>query len=235
MQNKGVLYLIPNSISESDNWVYPDLKSAIISSGRFLVETPKVARRWIKKIDPSMELEKLEMFVYDKKTSSEEIKELLEPLKQGISICIITDSGQPGIADPGSNAVFIAQKWNIKVKPFVGPSSIFLALAASGLNGQQFNFHGYLPINQNEVISKIRKLELESRKSGVTQIFIETPYRNKRMFDCLTSILNSSTALCVGFDITGNSESIETRSIGDWRKLPFEFSKRPCIFLFQAL
>lgn len=234
MQSKGQLYLIPSSISDNHEWFYPNLKRIINSIDRFLAETPKTARKFIKTVDTAIHLESLEILTYNKETKLSEIETLLSPLKQGKNIGIITDAGMPGIADPGNKAILKAHEWRIKVKPLVGPSSIILGLSASGLNGQQFAFHGYLPIQGDELRHLLRKLEIKSGKDKETQIFIETPYRNAKLFTLLLKELKPETYLSIGFDLTGSQEQIITKPIRQWKKEPFSFSKLPCIFMFLA-
>ncbi|HEX9651465.1 MAG TPA: SAM-dependent methyltransferase [Cyclobacteriaceae bacterium] len=233
-QTKGKLLLIPNLISETKSQIELEVVSAIQNTKYFLAETPKIARRFIKNIDSNIHLESLSINPYDKNTSMEELELLLQPLKQGFDVGIITDSGMPGIADPGSSAVLIAHKWGVQVKPFVGASSIFLALSASGLPGQQFSFHGYLPVSEKECTSTIKKLELESSKRNSSQIFIETPYRNKRLFNLLLKTLMGDTKLCIAMDITGIEERIMTQTVSKWNRQSFEFKKLPCVFIIYS-
>jgi len=234
MQKKGHLYLIPNSISDNHEWIYPHLKKIIRQIDRFLAETPKTARRFIKVIDPEIHLESLEIISYNKDTHSSDIENLIAPLKNSKHIGILTDAGIPGIADPGNLAILKAHEWGVEVKPLVGPSSLFLALSASGLNGQQFTFHGYLPVQQPDLSKKIKELEKRSKGFYETQIFIETPYRNSKIFEQLLKTLQPYTYLSIAYDLTGTQEKTMTKQIRDWRKNPFTFLKLPCVFLILA-
>ena len=155
-------------------------------------------------------------------------------LKEGTDVGLVSDAGCPGIADPGSHIVQKAHDLNIEVEPVVGPSSIFLALMASGLNGQQFSFHGYLPIKEGDFKRKIQLLESNSRKNKGTQIFIETPYRNNPMWSMILSSLSPATRLCVGYDLHGANQFVKTKEVGEWKSQKQTFDKKPCVFLFQA-
>ena len=171
----------------------------------------------------------------DKSSTQEEIKDFLAPLFRGSNIGLLSESGSPAVADPGAKMVALAHQNNIKVIPMTGPSSILLALMASGLNGQQFKFHGYLPSEKNERIKKIILIENESRKNNETQIFIETPYRNQHVFNDLIETLKEQTQLCIGLDITSENESIHTKNIRDWKKeIAIDLKNKPCVFLLQS-
>jgi len=155
-------------------------------------------------------------------------------IKEGKSIGIVSEAGCPGVADPGQELVTIAQQKGVVVKPLVGPNAVLLALMASGLNGQRFHFHGYLPIDNHERSKAIRELESESLKKDCTQIFIETPYRNNQVMEALLTHCRPSTRLCVAVDLTGNNEWIKTRSIAGWQQDKTDIHKRPAIFLIYA-
>ena len=165
----------------------------------------------------------------DKNNNAESIA--ISWLKEGKNVGLMSESGMPGVADPGNKIVRMAHKERLKVMPMVGPSSIFMALAASGMNGQNFQFHGYLPINENELQKKLKHLETESRKYNKTQLFIETPYRNKRMLGFCIKALDNSTLLGVALDITGEEENIIVQPIQDWKKQNIELPKQPAIFM----
>jgi len=217
MRNSGTLYLIPTSLSkktlkeelnEKDIQKVKDLKF-------FIVETPKVARAHLK--DMGMILQELDMAILDEHTKTREMPSLLEPLIHGNDVGLMTDAGSPAIADPGSLVVRECHRLGIKVIPLVGPSSIVLALMASGLNGQRFRFLGYLPKDPERRKKKIRSIERESERSNESQIFIEAPYRNRSLFNDLLQVCKSNTDLTVAIDITGENEYINTMSIKEWR------------------
>jgi 16S rRNA (cytidine1402-2'-O)-methyltransferase len=232
-QKKGNLYLIPTPLAENslDKLVTADLKSIVRNIDHFLAENVRTTRRFISSLKLDIEIDKLKFSVLDKKTSNEEISKLCSPLTRGIDMGVLSEAGCPGIADPGNLAVSFAHKNEIKVIPLVGPSSIFMALMSSGFNGQNFAFHGYLPIDKQERIKWIRELENEVKKSKQTQIFMETPYRNMQVLADLLQVCKPFTRLCIARNITGTDELIATRSIEQWKKLTIELHKAPTIFL----
>lgn len=233
--NKGILFLIPCSISDAPAaaQLSPRVLHELPSINSFLVEDVRTARRFLSSLKVFPSIENLRFDVLDKDTKAVEVESLLSPLLQGRSIGVISESGCPGVADPGALAVKYAHRMNVKVVPLVGPSSILLALMASGLNGQQFAFHGYLPIGP-EIQRAIRESEKESLAKKQTQIFIETPYRNNQVFIHLTKTLKESTMLCVAIDITGSNEQIRTQRVGEWRQQKTEWPKLPAVFLILA-
>jgi len=226
------LFLIPTTLGDTPiSKALPDYnKTVILSIKHFIVENIRTARRFIKKTDPSIDINSLTFFTLDKHTPKESISSFLKPIEEGFSIGIISEAGCPAIADPGADVVAIAQQKNIKVIPLVGPSSILLALMASGFNGQNFAFHGYLPIDNEQRIKALKNLEQKIYSENQTQLFIETPYRNDKIFDDIIKSCKSSTKLCIAADITLDSEYIKTLSISDWKKQKPDLSKRPCIF-----
>ena len=230
------VYLIPSLLGESPyNRVLPEYNLEIIRSiNTFVVENEKSARKFIKQVCPEKVQADLELYILDKDTDAQELFELVKLLDQGKTIGIISEAGLPAVADPGAQLVKVAQDKKIQVVPLVGPSSILLALMASGMNGQNFAFHGYLPIDKNERKKHLGQLEAESSKTGIAQIFMETPYRNNQMIEDLTKILRADTKICVACDITLESEDIRTRSIKDWKKEKYDFHKRPAIYVMQA-
>jgi 16S rRNA (cytidine1402-2'-O)-methyltransferase len=231
----GKIYLIPAPVSEDTLSVIPSL---VIETLRgldyFLVEDVRTARRYLSSLKIYPSIERLQFEVLNKDTKQSELAGLLKPLREGKNIGIISESGCPGIADPGAVAVKYAHQNNIVVVPLVGPSSILLALMASGLNGQQFAFHGYLPIDGSEIGQKLKELERESKVKKQTQIFIETPFRNNSLFEHLMKNLQAETYLTVAIDITGKSEFIQTKKIVQWKEIKMEWSKNPAVFLFLA-
>jgi 16S rRNA (cytidine1402-2'-O)-methyltransferase len=236
MTSKGKLYLIPNVISEStEEKVIPvGVKTVLKDLSHFLAEDIRTARRYLSSLTIYPSIEALHFQVLNKDTLPQELSALMQPIKEGHNLGILSESGCPGIADPGALAVEYAHQQNIKVVPLVGPSSILLALMASGLNGQQFAFHGYLPIDAKDAIQKIKELERESKAKNQTQIFIETPYRNNSVFDHFLKSLHNDTRLTVALDLTGINESIQTLSIIQWKKNKAAWPKSPAVFLFLA-
>tara|TARA_R110000868_G_scaffold4211_16_gene26825 strand:+ start:15395 stop:16111 length:717 start_codon:yes stop_codon:yes gene_type:complete len=238
MENKnlGKLYLIPTTLGDTEPLeVLPiSIKRTIENVNYFIVENEKTARGFIKKISSGKSQSGLNIELLNKFTEPEIIPTFLQPCLEGKDVGIISEAGCPGIADPGADVVRIAHEKNIKVVPLVGPSSILLALMASGLNGQNFAFNGYLPIESGERKSAIKKLEKLSKDTGQSQLFIETPYRNDKLFAELCKTLNPYTKVCVACDITLPAEYISTKLIKDWSKEKLDLHKRPTIFIIQA-
>ncbi|MFI5164677.1 MAG: SAM-dependent methyltransferase [Bacteroidia bacterium] len=234
---KGILYLIPVPIAnEEDNsdLVYPLLQSTVNSLDEFIIEDLKTARRSLRKIGFKGEFDKTVFHVLNEHTDPKSIESFLASAEKGKNIGLMSEAGMPCIADPGSEIVRLAHKKNIKVVPLYGQSSIFLALAASGLNGQNFCFHGYLPKSQNERKKKLKELCSSPFREGVscTHIFIETPYRNNHLLEDILSTCSPEILLCVAMTVTGKSEMILTKSIAEWRRseLP-NLDKQPTVFL----
>ena len=232
--NKGTLYLIPCTLGDTS--AEQVLPQHVIDIARklkhFVVEQPKTARQFLSALKPEQPIQSLHFASLNEHTATNELAELLAPLLAGHDVGIISEAGCPGIADPGADLVNLAHKNGIRVVPLVGPSSILLALMASGLNGQCFAFHGYLPIAEQERNKAIATLETESAKRKQTQMFIETPYRNDKLFGALLAQCRPQTLLCVATDITLSSEQIHTRSIAQWKSQPApQLNKRPSLFL----
>ncbi|ATA76105.1 SAM-dependent methyltransferase [Capnocytophaga canimorsus] len=228
----GKLYLIPNLLGEStvDAVLPPQVASVVSSLTHFIVENEKSARKFIKQITPEKSQQSLNFYVINKHTQATEIPSFLNPCFSGFSVGVISEAGCPGIADPGSEVVSLAHQKNICVVPLVGPSSILLAMMASGLNGQSFAFNGYLPIDREQRKKTLKSLERKARE-GQTQIFIETPYRNDKMLADLLQTLQPNTLLCIASDITLPTETIKTQTISQWKKVKVDFQKRPTIFI----
>ncbi|GJQ04131.1 SAM-dependent methyltransferase [Capnocytophaga canimorsus] len=228
----GKLYLIPNLLGEStvDAVLPPQVASVVSSLTHFIVENEKSARKFIKQITPEKSQQSLNFYVINKHTQATEIPSFLYPCFLGFSVGVISEAGCPGIADPGSEVVSLAHQKNICVVPLVGPSSILLAMMASGLNGQSFAFNGYLPIDREQRKKTLKSLERKARE-GQTQIFIETPYRNDKMLADLLQTLQPNTLLCIASDITLPTETIKTQTISQWKKVKVDFQKRPTIFI----
>jgi 16S rRNA (cytidine1402-2'-O)-methyltransferase len=227
------LYLLPSLLGETAyNEVLPDKNREIIGSLRhFIVEDIRTARRFLKQVDKDIVIEDLTFYELNEHTTVAQIASLLTPLKNGNNVGLMSDAGCPGIADPGADVVAMAHAADIKVVPLVGPSSIFLALMASGMNGQNFAFNGYLPVKSDEKAKKIRDLERRALSDNQCQVFIEAPYRNNKLFDDFLTVCNANTRLCVAADITTATEFIETKSIIHWKKKRPDLHKRPTIFI----
>ena len=235
IENIGAIFLIPNLLGDSAPLeVLPiSVKKNIESLTYFICENEKVARAFIKKIAPNKAQQELNIVLLNKFTDPQEVASFLDPCFEGESIGLISDAGCPAIADPGAIIVELAHKKGIPVKPLVGPSSILLALIGSGMNGQNFAFNGYLPIDKEERKKTIKALEKKSSELQQTQIFMETPYRNDAIISDLIKILHPSTRLCIACDLTLKSETIRTHTIEEWKKSSISIQKRPAIFLIQ--
>jgi 16S rRNA (cytidine1402-2'-O)-methyltransferase len=234
---KGVLYLIPSAIAQgaSQSTLTPQVQKIIIETKHFVAEHIREARRFISSLKLGITIEDLDFKELNKRTPNEQLEELLQPILNGHNLGVLSDAGCPGVADPGAEIVKVAHRLRIEVVPLVGPSSILLALMASGLSGQNFRFTGYLPIETKELRNKIKLLENQSRKENESQIFIETPYRSDKLLQQLITVLNTSTLLTVAMDITGSNENIRTLSVADWKTNKMIIGKTPTVFLFMAM
>lgn len=229
------LYLIPNVVAEDALHTLSPQALAVLPDLRFfLAEDARTARRFLSSLKIYSAIEGLNFQRLDKDTAYADLNEIMQPLLEGDSIGVISESGCPGVADPGALAVRWAHAHRVRVVPLVGPSSLLLALMASGLNGQKFAFHGYLPIEGQEAARKIRELERESAAKGQTQIMIETPYRNANLFQNLIKNLSAHTRLCIAMDLSGKSEWVQTQTVEEWRKHATPWPKTPAVFLFLA-
>jgi 16S rRNA (cytidine1402-2'-O)-methyltransferase len=233
---KGNLYLIPCTLGENSPLeVLPLLiKKAIENIDHYIVEHEKSARRFIKNVASKKQQNSLHIEEINKFTDQEDIPNMLAPCLKGLDVGVISDAGCPGIADPGAAVVAQAHKNGIKVVPLVGPSSILLAMMASGFNGQNFAFNGYLPIDKAERKAKIKQLEKRSIQDNQSQLFIETPYRNNQMLESLTTALQKNTEICVACDITLSTEYIRTAPAKDWKRIKVDLHKRPTMFIIQG-
>lgn len=231
----GNLYLIPCTLGDTPPLeVLPLLvKKAVEEIDHYIVEHEKEARRFIKHIVPRKSQPDIHFSIINKFTDPMEIPDMLLPCFDGKDVGVISDAGCPGIADPGASIVAQAHIKGIKVVPLVGPSSILLAMMASGFNGQNFAFNGYLPIDKRERRKEIKRLERLSEDQNQSQSFIETPYRNNQMLESLISVLNPQTLVCIACDITLPSEYILTQNIASWQKTKIDLNKRPTIFIIQ--
>jgi 16S rRNA (cytidine1402-2'-O)-methyltransferase len=234
MGKTAIIYLIPSLLDENGKDAIPHyIIDAVKQCQVFFVEQERTARRYLKLLWKEMVIDDYEWHTIHK---SEEtvIKQFADDIKKGKTIGIISEAGCPGVADPGQLLIHKAQQMGAIIKPLVGPSSILLALMASGLNGQNFHFHGYLPIDQPGRVKAIQSLEAASRKATTTQIFIETPYRNNQMLETLIKTCLPSTQLCVAVNLTGEKEWIKTTTIGEWKRQVPDIHKQPAIFLLFA-
>ena len=230
----GKVYLLPTFLEEENlQTIPPYVTDAVKECQAFFVENERSARRYLKRLWKEMVIDDYEWHAIHK--AEETVQETFRKLLQrGLTIGIISEAGCPGVADPGQLLVSEAQKMGAPVKPFVGPSSILLALMASGMNGQQFHFHGYLPIDNQDRIKMLKELESASQKNKATQLFIETPYRNNQLLEAILNHCQPNTSLCIAADITGKEEMIKTKTIAEWKKTIPDLHKRPVIYLLLA-
>ncbi len=233
----GTLFLVPVSLGESA-WdvTHPaQVRNQACELTHFVVENAKTARAELKRLEHPKPMRELDIRELPASPSAEELEALLAPLLAGNDLGLMSEAGCPAVADPGALLVGAAHRHGIRVTPLTGPSSLLLALMGSGLNGQRFAFHGYLPVDEKERARRLRELEAESRRQDQTQLFIETPYRNDRMFDALLANCDGHTRLCVACDLSTAEEWIGTDTIGAWRKRERPaITKRPTIFLLLA-
>lgn len=232
-ESKSIVYLIPSLLDDEAIETIPSyVIDAVKGCQVFFVESERTARRFLKKMSREIVIDDYEWFVVSDASGASDT--FTEKVTEGKHIGIISEAGCPGVADPGQELVAIAHKMDVKVKPFVGPNSILLALMASGMNGQRFQFVGYLPINESERVKVIRELESESQRKNCTQIFIETAYRNNQLIESVVKSCKPNTRFCIAADVTGANEWIKTKKIADWRREKIDVHKRPAIFLLLA-
>jgi 16S rRNA (cytidine1402-2'-O)-methyltransferase len=234
--NSGTLYLIPTPLGADDiAWTTPAaVRQCAAGLGHYIVEHPKTARQFLKQIGCILPLQEIRMQVLNEHTPFNELEGLLAPLLAGNDVGLLSEAGCPAVADPGAGLVRLAHQRNLRVVPLVGPSSILLALMASGLNGQRFVFRGYLPAERSKRVSKIVELERDSIARDQTQIFIETPYRNQKLLESLVFTCHDDTVLCIACNLTLASEYISTRTVREWRHSLPELNDKPAIFLLQG-
>lgn len=232
---KGKLYLIPTRLGDNAPLeVLPmSVKKIIELVDDYIVENEKTARNFIKKISSGKSQPSLKINVLNKFTQPSELESFLNPCDEGKPVGLISEAGCPGIADPGAEIVKIAHKKDIRVIPLVGPSSILLAMMASGMNGQNFTFNGYLPIENSERKKALKALERESFNTNTSQIFIETPYRNNKLLEEMCKTLHPETNVCVACDITLPTEYIKTKTAAEWKNVTVDLHKRPTIFVLH--
>ena len=227
------LYLLPVTLGDTlVETVLPSYNKEIILGIRhFIVEDVRSARRFLKKVEKTIDIDALSFYPLNKHTSPEAISGYLKPLQEGCPMGVISEAGCPAVADPGADVVAIAQRKNLRVVPLVGPSSIILSVMASGFNGQSFAFHGYLPIEPTERVKRIKQLEQRIYNENQTQLFIETPYRNNKLAEDILRNCRPQTKLCIAANITCEGEYIRTKTVKEWQgRLP-DLTKIPCIFL----
>ena len=232
----GILYLIPSVITEDniEDQIPSGHLNYINQIDEFAVENLRTARRHLRSIGFTKDFDEMVFHVVDKRTDDTTIENIIASLIQGKNIGLLSEAGLPCIADPGAKLVFNAHEKDISVFPLSGPSSIFLALMSSGFNGQSFTFHGYLPIDKNQLTQKIKKIEEESYKNGYSQLFMETPYRNMQLLDSLLKTCKSTTYLSIAANILSTNQYLKTKSIEEWKKSPLpELHKKPCVFILS--
>lgn len=231
MKNK--LYLIPTTLGgETVNDIIPiDVQDKIKELRHFVVEDIKSARRFLRKIDRTFPIDESTFSILNKKTDPADIYKYLSPIKAGHDIGVLSEAGCPGVADPGASIVNLAHTKNIEVVPFVGPSSILLSLMASGFSGQNFTFHGYLPRERKDRVRTLKHYESETRRNGITNIFMDTPFRNMNVLDDLLNELSDTTEICIACNVTTFTQRIQTMTVKSWREIAFDLSKKPTIFI----
>jgi 16S rRNA (cytidine1402-2'-O)-methyltransferase len=235
-KNLGVLFIIPSSIEQNENvtFLLDEQKKQLCNIKYFIVENEKVARKTIKELNLKSAIQSVTLFKHNNKISARNLKEYFDPIYNGDDMGLLSDSGSPCIADPGSKIVEYAHLNNIRIHPLVGPSSILLSLMASGFNGQKFKFHGYIPIEKTDKEIYIKKMMLSIKEEKETQIFIETPYRNQQLFKDLLRILDKKIRLCLAINLTSSKEKIISDSIENWDlKKDIDIDKQLCIFLIN--
>lgn len=227
------LYLLPVTLGDTPiaNVLPAYNKEIILGIKHFIVEDVRSARRFLKKVEQSINIDELTFYPLNKHTSHEDIAGYLKPLEAGLSMGVISEAGCPAVADPGADVVAIAQRKNLKVVPMVGPSSIILSVMGSGFNGQSFAFHGYLPIEAGDRMKRLKELEQRVYNESETQIFIETPYRNEKMMEDVLKACRPQTKLCIAANITCEGEYIKTKTLKEWKGHFPVLGKVPCIFL----
>ena len=237
MTKQGKLYLIPTTLGDNEPLeVLPiSVKKVIEHIDYYIVENEKTARRFIKKISPRKSQSSLDLYPLDKYTDVLETQHYLDACAKGVNVGLLSEAGVPAIADPGASIVQLAHDKGVSVVPLVGPSSIIMAMMASGLNGQNFAFNGYLPIDKSERKKSIKQLEKLSFDKNQSQLFIETPYRNEKMMSDLLQTLSNNTKLCVAADITLPTEYIRTMTVARWKKVKENLHKRPAIFIIHKM
>lgn len=229
----GILYLVPSALGSAlPACLMPEATTAVVHGLRhFVVENTKTARQFLKAIGYAHPLRDVSFAVLDEHTPASAVADLLSPVLAGADVGLMSEAGCPGVADPGAALVRQAHAAGVRVTPLVGPSAILLALMSSGMNGQRFVFHGYLPIDAETRRARIAQLEAQSARNDATQIFIETPYRNEALFEALLRTCKPDTLLCIAVDVTMETETIRTQTVADWKRQPPSLARRPAVFL----
>ncbi|MCR9173904.1 MAG: SAM-dependent methyltransferase [bacterium] len=229
---KGTIYMLPTMLGgeHAADVIPAEVIQKTIELRCFIVENIKTARRYLRKLDREFPIDDSTFFILNKKTDPAQFQKFLQPAMKGEDMGIMSEAGCPGVADPGAGVVTVAHSLGIHVKPLVGPSSILLALIGSGFSGQEFAFHGYLPKDRKERIRKLRDFEADTRRTGTTNLFMDTPFRNMNVLEDLLNELNDATMLSIASNITMGDENIQTMSVLDWREKAYDLSKKPTIF-----
>ena len=229
----AALYVIPDTLGETPlDQVLPAYNTEVILSIRhFIVEDVRSARRFLKRVNREIDIDALTFYPLNKHTSPEAVSGYLKPLEQGASMGVISEAGCPAVADPGADVVAMAQRKGLEVVPLVGPSSIILSVMASGFNGQSFAFNGYLPVEPDERVKRLKVLEQRAYNEHQTQLFIETPYRNNKMVEEILRTCRPGTRLCIAANLTCEDAYVHTQTVKEWQGHVPDLSKRPCIFL----
>lgn len=234
MELSPALYLLPVGISNAPADSVIPARNIEVAAGirHFIVENVRTARRWLRRCDPAFPIDECSFHELNRHTRPEDVSGFLDPLRQGVPVGVMSEAGCPAVADPGADVVAIAQSEGLRVEPLVGPSSILMALMGSGFNGQGFAFHGYLPVDPARKGAALRDLEKESARRDMTQIFIETPYRNDKTVALMADTLRPDTMMCVACDITDpGRQEIVSLPAAKWKRREYSFDKRPAIFL----
>lgn len=229
----GKLYMVPTTLGgEQVNDVIPQSVQQLVSELRyFIVEDIKSARRYLRRVDRNFPIDESMFFELNKRTELKDLSRFMKPAVEGHNIGVISEAGCPGIADPGADVVALAHEMGIRVAPLVGPSSILLALMGSGFSGQEFTFHGYLPKDRKDRIRRLKDFEADTRRTGYTHIFMDTPFRNMNVLDDLLNELSDTTMLCIASNITLPDESVWSMSVEQWREKAYDLAKKPTLFL----
>jgi len=229
----GKLYMVPTTLGgEQVNDVIPQSVQQLVSELRyFIVEDIKSARRYLRRVDRNFPIDDSVFFELNKRTELKDLSRFMKPAVEGHNIGVISEAGCPGVADPGADVVALAHEMGIRVAPMVGPSSILLALMGSGFSGQEFTFHGYLPKDRKDRIRRLKDFEADTRRTGYTHIFMDTPFRNMNVLDDLLNELSDTTMLCIASNLTIPDESVWSMSVEQWREKAYDLAKKPTLFL----
>lgn len=228
---KGKIYMIPTTLGGDSLDIIPEnVKQTVIGMRYFIVENIKTARRYLRRIDRAFPIDDSTFFILNKRTDPAEVRGFLKPVFDGHDIGVISEAGCPGVADPGALVVGEAHKSKVEVYPMVGPNSILLALMGSGFSGQEFAFHGYLPKERKDRIRKLRELDQDSTRTGKTNLFMDTPFRNMNVLEDLLNELPDDSQLCIASDLTLPDQKTRSMSVKDWRENAYDLAKRPTIF-----